>query len=115
MLYIRYNINDNTVNYTELLDGSIPISTSTKGLKICHLNIRGLPSKIEQLRLMLALKPFHVICLNETFCDTCIDDDDVQLKDFNIDRNDRNRHGGGVAIYVSSSIPHKVREDLIDG
>ncbi|KAJ8042596.1 hypothetical protein HOLleu_09386 [Holothuria leucospilota] len=63
---------------------------------------------------MLVMNPFHIISLNETFCDPCFDDGDVQLNDFHIYRKDRNRHGGGVAIYVSSSLSHKLRDDLMD-
>ena len=49
-------------------------------------------------------KPFDVTCVNETFCDSSISDSEINLPDYSIVRRDRNRHGGGVAMYIRNSL-----------
>jgi hypothetical protein len=77
---------------------------STKGIKIGHININGLVSKREQLRLILTESKLDILCLNETKIDENIKDVDIAMPGFSIFRRDRNKHGGGVLIYVSSSL-----------
>ena len=56
---------------------------------------------------MLKYNPFHVIAVSETHCDDTITDQEISFKDgFSILRNDRNRNGGGVALYIHNSISH---------
>ena len=40
---------------------------SVKGLKIAHLNIRSLPAKIDQLRILLLNEPVDIMCITETW------------------------------------------------
>ena len=44
----------------------------------------------------------HIICVVESWLSEEIDDNEISIPGFQIFRNDRNRHGGGVLIYVSS-------------
>lgn len=37
----------------------------------------------------------------------------MSIQGYNVYRKDRNLHGGGVAIYIQSHIPSKMRQDLI--
>lgn len=47
---------------------------------------------------------FHVICINETYLDNSIHNDSVAIDGFHPPlTKDRNRRGGAVAIYISSS------------
>ena len=55
---------------------------------------------------MLKYNPFHVIAVSETHCDDTITDQEISLDGFSILRNDRNRNGGGVALYIHNSISH---------
>ena len=56
---------------------------------------------------------FDLISINETRLDDSIHNDEVKIPGFDIVRKDRNRNGGGVAIYLRNTIPHTVRDDLI--
>ena len=56
--------------------------------------------------------PFDIICLNETFCDGSIADNEISLPSYAVVRKDRNRHGGGVAMYIRNSLTFIRREDL---
>lgn len=44
--------------------------------------------------------PFDVLTLNETRLGSSVLDCEVQIPGYDIIRSDRNRNGGGVAIYI---------------
>ena len=94
-----------------LIDGIIHNQTKC-GFSFAHLNIRSIVNKFDQFRILLSKKPFDVICVNETFCDSSISDSEINLPDYSIVRRDRNRHGGGVAMYIRNSLTFIRRNDL---
>ena len=94
-----------------LIDGIIHNQTKC-GFSFAHLNIRSIVNKFDQFRILLSKKPFDVICVNETFCDISISDSEINLPDYSIVRRDRNRHGGGVAMYIRNSLTFIRRNDL---
>ena len=55
--------------------------------------------------LSLIHKP-DIICIVETWLDESISDNEVGIQNYDIVRLDRNRHGGGILIYVNSSFSH---------
>ena len=87
-------------------------------IRICHANVRSLqPSdrhvKLDEIHKTLCIdEKFDVICITETWLDETITDLDVCLQDYQIFRKDRNRHGGGVAIYAHDSLPVKILPNL---
>ena len=86
-----------------------------KGLKVCFLNIRGLFKHLDELRLFSDEHSPHLIYLNETKLDSDVADNELRLEGFHeIFRKDRDKNGGGVAIYVRSNIKCKIREDFDD-
>ena len=56
--------------------------------------------------------PFDILTLNETKLDNSILDCEVQIPGYDIIRSDRNRNGGGVAMYIRTVIPYIIRKDL---
>ena len=50
--------------------------------------------------------------MNETKIDDGISDNDIEIEGYIVNRKDRNRFGGGVAIYIQSTIQFTLREDL---
>ena len=54
----------------------------------------------------------NVICVNETLCDETIDDSDFSLFGYNLMRCNRNRNGGGVALYIRDVFNFTRRDDL---
>ena len=84
------------------------------GLKVCCLNINSLLKHVDEVRIFCETHKPHVLCLNETKLSNEINDEDLQIENYHtIFRKDRDRHGGGVAIYVSDTIKLKKREDLL--
>ena len=59
-------------------------------------------------------KPFDVLAINESRMDETVTDNEVHLAGYTIIRKDRNRQGGGVALYVRSTINYTRRKDLED-
>ena len=75
-----------------------------KGDTFFLLNIRGLVNKMDMLRFLISNNDVDFLCLNETFCDNTISDDEVSIQGMRIERKDRNRSGGGVALYISNKL-----------
>ena len=54
----------------------------------------------EELLIYMRDEPFDILTLNETRLDSTFLDCEVQIPGYDIVRSDRNRYGGGVAIYI---------------
>ena len=63
---------------------------------------------------MINEQKFHILDLNETRLSKDITDPEVELEGFENHRKDRDVNGGGVAIFVNSSISHNRRYDIDD-
>lgn len=85
----------------------------TRGFKMAFLNIASLPMKIDEIRLSRPSKHIDLFALNETHLDSTITDNMIHIDGYDVVRNDRSRNGGGVCIYLRSSINYIVRKDLI--
>ncbi len=94
----------------------------SKHVNICHINARSLMvydkethsfSKFEEIvsRLVLDMK-YDIICISETWLGGSIPDGDITISNYTQYRKDRNRHGGGVMIYVSDSLPSVRKPEL---
>ena len=57
-------------------------------------------------------KLFDIITLNETRLDSSVLNGEIEIPGYDIVRRDRNRSGGGVAMYIRSNIPYTIRKDL---
>ena len=77
---------------------------SVKGLKIIHLNIRSLQSKIDVLRPWVEEHKPSVITISETWLNNNISNNEIKLTNYVLYRADRCTRGGGVATYVSSTL-----------
>ena len=84
-----------------------------KGFTIGQLNITSLVKHVEELRIFIHEQPIDILCINETRLDNSISSAEVEICGYEIVRRDRNRNGGGVAIYLRNNIPYVERSDLI--
>ena len=94
-------------------DSSILLPQNVRGLKLASLNINSLTKHIDELRVFLAYISVDVRSFCETKLDSSINDSDVHVPGFEIIWRDRNRHGGGVCIYVSTFLNFSIRSDLL--
>ena len=72
----------------------------TQGLKCCHLNVHSLLPKMDELQHLII--DLNVDCMSvcETWLDSSILDNEISISDYILFRNDRNRNGGGVVLYI---------------
>ena len=87
---------------TSTISNSIPKS---RGFKMASLNITSLPAQDQNLDL-LAINETRLGSTNQTSL--------MSLKGYELIRCDRNCSGGGVSLYLRSSINYKERTDLIN-
>ena len=77
-----------------------------RSLSLLSTNCRSLLSKMDELRLLVSSSSAPaIICLTETWLDDSVRACEVDLPNYRLFRRDRDRHGGGVAIYVLDTIP----------
>lgn len=84
-------------------------------VKFCHVNARSIlkPGRLDEIYLDLCcLHNFDVICVSESHLSSEVPDIDINLPSYNVFRRDRNRHGGGVMIYVRDHFTCNRRTDL---
>ena len=80
---------------------------NVRGFKIAALNIASLPGHIEELKTYMALKPIDIPSVSETRLDDSVSSSEMSIPGYCLERNDRNRHGGGVALYIRDNINYE--------
>ncbi len=75
---------------------------------ICYYNCRSLLPKIDCLRAVCASVCPAVVCLVETWLSSEILDSELYIPQYSLLRLDRNRHGGGLSLFLHSSVTHSV-------
>ena len=80
--------------------------------KTMALNIFSLMPYLDELRIFISEQRPHIICINETKTDSTNDNTHIETDNYVVARNDRNRHIGGVAMYIHKTVNNKLREDL---
>lgn len=77
-----------------------------KGLKLCHLNIRSLLPKWEEVKFILLDGAFEMVGLTETWLHEYIDDNLVTVPGFSLVRQDRKsgKRGGGIGLYIRDDL-----------
>ena len=81
--------------------------------KLASLNIDSLLKNIDEFRVLIDQAKSHIVSHNETKLDQSICDSSLEVANYDIIHNDRNRSEGGVALYVNKNLSYKVRTDLI--
>ena len=71
-----------------------------KSLSILYTNCRSLLPKLDHLRLLACTQTPHIIAITETWLDTTISNSEAMIPGYQVVRRDRDRHGGGIALYI---------------
>ena len=82
--------------------------SSEKQLHILYYNARSVLSKMDELRATMSTQHPHIVCVVETWLSPDISDNELQISDYQLVRLDRDRHGGGILMYVHFSVYFKV-------
>ena len=84
-----------------------------KGFRVGHLNIASLVKHVDELKIYLEKEPLDVLSINETRLDEAISTDTISIPGYDMVAKNRNRQGGGVAIYHRSILNVIDRDDLV--
>ena len=79
---------------------------------MASLNVNSLLPKIDEIRLLVKNKKIDILVVNETKIDDKVEDQLIAIDDYSRKRCDRNRNGGGVALYVKNTVNFKPRDDF---
>ncbi len=85
-------------------------------MALASLNVNGLRSHLDELKLLIRDLGIHILAINETKLDPNYPKELTDIADYQQERLDRTCNGGGVSIYIRDSIKYKRRLDVpIDG
>ena len=84
--------------------------SSEKGMLIACLNVRGLLNKYDQTVKLINDNDLDVFGMCETFLDHNVEYNEFAFHGYNVVCKHRNRHGGGVLLYVKESLRFEVIE-----
>lgn len=73
-----------------------------------YYNARSILPKLDELRATALFQAPDIICIVETWLSEDVTDHEIWLPDYQTHRLDRNRHGGGIVLYVRDSLSCKV-------
>ena len=79
-----------------------------KLLRIIYYNARSLLPKLDELCAVTEAETPDIICIVETWLSIEISDNELAINSYQILRLDRDRHGGGVIMYVHSLLCPKI-------
>ena len=85
-----------------------------KDIKIEQLYIRSVTKYIDQLIFILNETCIDILCLNEKRLSRNVLDAEINIEGYDIYRKDRNREGGGVAVYVRNYLNTNIKHELIN-
>ena len=83
-------------------------------LSVCHWNLNSITahnfSKLTQLKAYVSTYKYDFICLSETYLDSSIPDDMIEIEGYNLVRGDHrnNIRRDGVCIYYKESLPVRI-------
>ena len=99
-----------------ILSGDIELNPGpTCNFMIAHINARSILSnnKLEEVEdLLINYHNIDILAVTETHLDHTKKDDSIFINGYSVYRRDRNKNGGGVAIYCKNSIRSIRRTDL---
>ena len=83
-----------------------------KGVVIASINVNSLSLHLDEIKCLVKEKDVHILALNETKLDKDISDRVLEIEGYSFERLDRNRNGGGVAIYCRNTFECSKRGDI---
>ena len=84
------------------------VNKCPNNLRILYFNVRSLYPKFDELCAQCDIEKPDVICLTETWLCADIIESECTIPGYKCIRCDRNRHGGGVAVYISENLEFQV-------
>ena len=76
----------------------------TDFLTVIHVNTRSLLRHFDDVSALVVTERPHILALSETWLDDSVSDAQVYLAGYRLLRSDRNRYGGGVAVFCVETL-----------
>ena len=74
-------------------------------LTVIHVNARSLLRHLDDVAALVTSERPHILALSETWLDASVTDAEIHLPGYSLFRFDRNRCGGGVAVFCVDYLP----------
>ena len=81
---------------------------SPNNFSILYFNARSISPKLDDLRVVVAAQRPSIICIVESWLSEDISNLEMSIENYYLTRLDRNRHGGGVLIYIHASLTWEI-------
>ena len=89
-------------------------TNTSNSISVLYFNARSLRNKYTDLEVLLKSDAYDLIFISETWLkDTDLDSTIVDSKHYNIIRNDRNTHAGGVAAIFNTKLTDKIVTSIV--
>ena len=73
-----------------------------------YFNARSLLPKLDFLSFLCAIHTPDCVCIVESWLNNDIQNSELCISGYDIVRLDRNRHGGGILLYINSILTHSI-------
>jgi len=83
---------------------ALTITTCSNYLRILYFNARSLYPKYDELCALSEVEKPNIICITESWLHDGILPSECYIPGYTCVRCDRNKHGGGVALYISNDL-----------
>ena len=112
LLLICGDISSNPGPGTADMFGDIKEQLRGNGIKIAHINVRGLMNKFTDVTLLVHWPKLDILVVTETHLDSSISDDTIKIEGYSVQRCDRDKHGGGCLIYYQEHLNITVMDNI---
>ena len=84
------------------------VKSYCENIGLLYYNTRSIVCKVNELIAICLLQNLDIVCVVETWLDSDVQNTEISIPNYELVCLDRDRHGGGVAIYLASYLPFSV-------
>ena len=85
-----------------------------RGIKVAHINVNGLISKLTQIEILLKDCNIDVLAMTETHLTNKIADEELSIQGYDFQRSDRkHKLGGGCLVYYKENLTVIPKSDIV--
>lgn len=77
-----------------------------------HININSIRNKLENITFLLDEGLVDILAVSESKLDDSFTNAQFHRDGYKLHRNDRDKYGGGIMMYIRSDIPHRIVKEL---
>ena len=75
---------------------------------VLYYNARSLLPKLDNLAAVCVTCNPDIVCIVESWLSDDIQDNEMSLPNYSVVRLDRNRHGGGIVMYIKNTFTYSI-------